>query len=247
MLSDLLQQNLTRFLTHFTYIGLVLFLCATGMGLPCPEDIPLITSGYLCHPKALHLSVDTDGDGIPDAPSARDIAETRRHPNVSLMIIAGMIGVLGGDSIVFFIGRRGLAGSNPIARHLRKVLHSRRRAKVERHFHRHGNLTIIVGRFLPGARSLVFAMAGMSQISYWRFLLLDGLAALVSVTAFVLAGFYFAERITWLLLKINHIKEVLTPIALLCLAGALALYLLHRRLRPVAETVPVREPPVHSS
>src|SRR2546430_1791193 len=97
------------FLTHFTYVALVLVLCAAGMGVPIPEDVPLIFSGYLCNPhySPIHdivVSIDENHDGTPDR------LEYRRHhtPRVGIMIIAGMVGVLGGDSIVFLIGRRGI-------------------------------------------------------------------------------------------------------------------------------------------
>lgn len=144
------QNILTTFLTHFTYVALVLVLVVSGLGVPIPEDIPLVFSGYLCSkehsPIKEVLRYDTNGDGVADAPA--------KVPKLSLMIVAGMVGVLAGDSIVFTIGRRGVHGNNFVARHLRKVLHSKRREKVERHFAKHGNLTVFAGRFMPGFRSI---------------------------------------------------------------------------------------------
>ena len=109
---------LTKFLIHFTYVALMAVLVLSGLGLPVPEDIPLVFSGYLCSPKYSPIAIeddsipmiDTNGDGIPDSP---DPHFHRHHvPHLYLMMVAGMIGVLVGDSIIFSIGRRGLDGNN---------------------------------------------------------------------------------------------------------------------------------------
>jgi membrane protein DedA with SNARE-associated domain len=145
------------------------------------------------------------------------------------MMIAGMIGVLAGDSIVFSIGRKGITGRSFVARHLQKVMHSKRREKVERHFARHGNLTVFTGRFLPGARSIVFAFAGMSRMSYPRFLLIDGLAAAISVPLFVLIGFFFAGNIEHVFHRIDRVKHIVIPIVLVAGAGIAIIWMLRRR------------------
>lgn len=218
------------FLTHFTYLALILVLVIAGLGVPIPEDIPLLFSGYLCNPEhspitQITTSIDTDGDGKPDT-----VVKAGKHvPHIYLMITAGMIGVLLGDSIVFNIGRKGVNGNHFAARHIRKVLHSKRREKVERHFARHGNLTVFVGRFMPGFRSIVFAFAGMSRMSYFRFLLIDGLAALISVPVFIVLGYYFADRFNWLMTTIDRFKEVIFPIVLVLVLGAILLYLIRKR------------------
>ncbi len=214
------------FLTHFTYLALVLVLCAAGMGVPIPEDVPLIFSGYLCK------AVDANHNGIIDS------EEYRITPRLEIMIIAGLVGVLVGDSIVFMIGRRGIDSNNFVARHLRKVMHSKRRLWVERHFSRHGNLTILAGRFMPMLRSLIFGMAGMSRISYLRFILLDGLAALVSVPLFIIVGYHFAYKIDWLFGKIDHIKHILIPCLVVIVAGGILFYYVrkNRLLREAANS-----------
>lgn len=216
--SSWLVAALLGALTHFTYFALIGVLLLAGMGVPIPEDIPLIISGWLCNPEHSPIVVN-----------ALEGAATPTVPNLYLMIAAGMVGVLAGDSIVFSIGRRGIDTNNFVARHLRKVMHSKRREKVERHFARHGNLTVFAGRFMPGFRSIVFAFAGLSRMSYFRFLLIDGLAALVSVPFFVWLGFHFAEDINRVFKAIERVKEFLLPIIVVVAAGAVLLYMVRRR------------------
>ena len=233
MLS-LLQSLLTSFLTHFTYLALAGVLMISGLGLPIPEDIPLITAGYLCHPDESPIAkanaMDVDDDGAPDQPY-------RRVPQLWLMMLSGIVGVLGGDSIVFHIGRKGVHGDNMVCRHIRKVMHSKRRERVEKHFSRHGSLTVFCGRFMPGFRSLIFAFAGMSRMSYPRFLLIDGIATFISVPLFVWLGYHFAANINGLFMRIDQIKHIIMPVAIVLMAGGIALYLVRRRRIVAVENI----------
>ena len=65
------------------------------------------------------------------------------------------------------------------------------------------------------------------RVSYWRFLLLDGLAALVSGTAWILIGRHFGAQIDWLRHFVHHIEHI----ALALLIASLAAWLLARFFR----------------
>ena len=226
---------LTAFLQHFTYFALVAILIAAGLGVPVPEDIPLITAGYLTNKQHSPIGmIDTDNDGRPDTV---DATRQKRVPNMYLMIVAGMIGVLAGDSVVFYIGRQGIDSNNFVAKHLRKVLHSKRRARAERHFARHGHLTVFAGRFMPGFRSLVFAMAGMAKMSYPRFLAIDGMAAAISVPTFIILGHTLANHFPpeVIYAKVDAVKHIVGPIMLVLTIGAISLYIVRRRRRKAEE------------
>jgi membrane protein DedA with SNARE-associated domain len=228
------------FIQTFTYFALILLLIAAGMGVPVPEDIPLVTSGYMANPEHSPIRdtgkmVDTNGDGVADT------LVPRKVPNVYLMMVAGMIGVLCGDSVVYYIGRKGIEGDNFVARHLRKVMTPRRRTWTEKHFSRHGNLTVFCGRFMPGLRSVVFAFAGMARIGYVRFIAIDGLAALISVPTFIWVGYYFADRFTQVLQWIERVKHILVPVVLLATVMAVLLYLVRRKTSRTAVPAPAGE------
>ena len=66
--------------------------------------------------------------------------------------------------------------------------------------HKYGNRILFVARFLPGLRAPIFMTAGISRrVSYWKFLVMDGGAALISVPLWVYAGYYFAHDLDDLL------------------------------------------------
>ena len=226
------------FLTRFTYVALSLLLIGAGCGVPIPEDVPLIFSGYLCNPTQspiAHLTADAApapphnrADG--PAPAGRAAAVPRPTvPQAGIMILFGLAGMIGGDSILWFLGRNGLRGRNFISRHLRKLMHSRRREKVEKYFHKHGNWTLFIGRFFPGLRAVVFALCGLAKMPYWKFVAIDGLAGLLFIPTMIFLGYHFAANINWLFGELAMIKHVIYVVVALAAAGALGVYLLRRR------------------
>src|SRR3982751_5009084 len=88
--SGWLTTLLFAALSHFTYVALASVLILAGLGLPIPEDIPLVLSGYMCNKEFSPINeitrqVDLDGDGIKE-----DVP--RPIPNAYLMVIAGLCG-----------------------------------------------------------------------------------------------------------------------------------------------------------
>ncbi len=229
-------------LTKFTYVALALILVAAGCGVPIPEDVPLIYSGYLCNPHQSPLvklaePAGTKQGGAPPpppagaanpgaAPPAPAIPDT--VPSANIMFLAGMLGIVGGDSILYFIGRYGIDSNNLIARHIRKVLHSKRRDQVEKHFSRHGNLTLFIGRFIPGVRAMIFALCGISKMPYWRFVVVDGLAGLISVPTLIWLGYWQARHINWLFEKVAEVKHVIYAVAAIAIVVGVVVYLMRR-------------------
>ncbi|HXX30413.1 MAG TPA: DedA family protein [Myxococcaceae bacterium] len=144
-------------------------LVACGLGMPLPEDVSLILGGFLVY---------------------------RGSANLMLMVATGFLGILTGDSIIFFAGRR--MGDRARAEHgrfLRRLLTPARRARVEELFSRHGEKIVMAARFMPGVRAVTFFTAGSAGMPYARFICFDGLAALASAPAFVFLGFRFGRQL----------------------------------------------------
>jgi len=136
----------------------VLLLC--GLGLPIPEDIVLIAAGVL-------------GESLG-----------RSWIEVSALMYAG---VLGGDCITFFAGRH-VGGWLLTSRWFQRIVSPDKQAKVAGFFHRYGPMGLFIGRFLPGLRAPIFFTAGSMKVPFWKMLLFDGVAALISVPVFVWLG-----------------------------------------------------------
>jgi membrane protein DedA with SNARE-associated domain len=151
-------------------------LVACGVGVPFPEDVSLIFGGYLVF---------------------------RGSANLPLMVATGFLGILAGDSIIYWAGRRlGDRARTDHGRFLRRLLTPERRARVEALFARHGEKIVMAARFMPGVRAVTFFTAGSAGMPYARFICFDGLAALASAPAFVFLGFRFGRQL-------QHVIELL--------------------------------------
>lgn len=179
-------MELFQFFSEFSgiasYLAVVGTLLICGLGFPIPEDIVLISGGFL----AAH-----NGHGV--------------WP----MVLISLFGILGGDSLAYGMGRRfgiAIALQTP----LRRFLTPGRLDRVDSLFRRHGEKILIAARFMPGVRAVAFFSAGAMRVPYWKFLLFDGLAALFSAPLWVILGYSFgqdvlewAKRSQWVLVGIG--------------------------------------------
>ena len=155
------------YLAEFTYMGIFFVLMLCGLGLPIPEDIPILTSGYLAHLGTI---------------------------NIWAALAVNMAGVLIGDIFIFSLGY--YWGPRAAEHHLfRSLMTPARMEKVERFFARHGKKAIFFGRFLAGLRAPLFLMAGVMRVPAKVFLGMDFLAAGISVPILLFLAYYFGDEI----------------------------------------------------
>ncbi len=188
---DLLTQLVTYFAEH-GYVAVLLALLLCAVGAPLPEDVTLVAGGVIA------------GLG---------------YANVHLMFFLAMFGVLVGDLTMFALGHH--FGARMLRwRLVARVLTPKRYATVQQKFARYGNRLLFTARFLPGMRTAVFITAGLThRVSVWRFLLFDGLAALISVPIWVYLGFAGADNHEWLLKWLHRGQAGLWVILALLLVG----------------------------
>ncbi len=162
----------------YGFVFVVLLLC--GFGLPMPEDVVLVTGGVLAW-------LDSDLEVATFAGMIRD-------RGLLAMALVGLAGILAGDSVIFWAGRR-FGAHVADFRPLRRLVTPAKLERVERLMRRRGNIVVVVARYLPGIRAPTYFTAGHARMPYWEFLLFDGLAALVSAPLWVCLGFWFGNDI----------------------------------------------------
>jgi membrane protein DedA with SNARE-associated domain len=167
MAERLSEGEMGQLITRFTYIAIVGVLLLCGMGLPLPEEVPILTSGVLA--RLGHLS-----------------------PWPALMAV--LFGVMAGDSVMFLLGRRW--GVHLLEHRLSRMLLTReRQAKIAVYFQKYGAWIIFVARFLPGLRAPLFLTAGSLKVSFLTFFAMDGLAALLSIPLSFWVAYFFTDRL----------------------------------------------------
>lgn len=199
---DLLTQLGTG-TPYMPYVVVLGLLLLSGFGLPIPEDIPLILAGYLAY---------------------------HGYADPWVLFPLTFLAVVGADLMVFWLGRR-YGHHVPKLPLMRRFLTEKRLAKTEQLLHRHGGKFMFAVRFLPGLRAPAIFTAGNFKLPYWKFLLYDGGAALLSVPLILGLAYYFAEHLEQVRVWIaNGEKGVIGVIVLSAVGFITAKWWVNRRI-----------------
>jgi len=198
---DLLERLITIFAQN-GYVAVFIALMICGAGLPLPEDVTLVAGGVIA--------------GLGFA-------------NVHVMFGLCMFGVLLGDTAIFTLGHH--YGARMMRwRLVARVLTPARYTMVQEKFDRYGNRVLFFARFLPGMRTTIYVTAGAThRVSTLRFLLIDTLAALISVPFWVYLGFLGANNHEWLMKWMHRGQNSLWLLVGLLLLSLLILWWRQRR------------------
>ncbi|MDY6904502.1 MAG: DedA family protein [Thermodesulfobacteriota bacterium] len=152
---------------NIAYSGIALALIGRGVGVPIPEDIPLLTAGFLCAHQVCQLK---------------------------WMLPVAWFSVITADSLSF-LGGRFFRGQLPRLPIIRIVFSPARMRKAERFYQRHGLKGLLAARFMPGLRTPLFFTAGTARIPFFKFFITDMMTAVISVAVLVGLGWYFPTRL----------------------------------------------------
>jgi membrane protein DedA with SNARE-associated domain len=185
--------------------GLFLFLMVEEAGVPLwflPGDTLVIAAG---------------------AQSGRTPAST------ALILLAAILGVSLGSSVLYAIARR---GGRPLLDRYGRALHldANRVSTVEGWFRRYGVLAIVVGRLIPGFRTPTTLLAGLAGVRYSVFAPATVVAAIVWAALYFFAGAVLEA--TWrsaAATLAGDLDEVAGTVVFLILLGVAAGALYRRR------------------
>jgi len=193
--------DLTNFLMHGSYIGIAAVLLASGFGLPLPEDIPLLVAGLLCYHEKAYLPI---------------------------MLPVVFISIMLGDGVMFYIGRR-YGGNVPKIPIIGRYATKKRMEWAQVHFSEHSGKTLFIARFLPGVRAACFLTAGALHTPYWKFLLFDGMAGLLSIPLWVMAGYFGAQQFEEIRKAAMWVQIVTVAIAIVLVGGFIVWKVVRKR------------------
>jgi len=142
-----------------------------------------------------------------------------------LVLVLGWLGMVLGTSLDYAFGRWGLRALLGRTR-LQERLEPRLR-EAERFLERHGVGALVLAHFIGHVRSFVALTAGASRLPYRRFLLYEGIAALLWNVVFLGIGYTVGENLQ-LLQRVMGGAGLLVFLVLLC---GYVVYRLRRRIR----------------
>lgn len=148
------------------YLVLFGLLFACGLGLPLPEDIPLIIAGFLV---------------------------AKGKMNLAIAAVVAWCGIIGGDCVLYRLGRKFGLGVTRIPFVGKHVTEDRIR-KAEVLFDKYGIWVVAFGRMFAGIRGAMVIAAGTIRYNFIKFVIADGLAAIVSGGLFVWLGHWIGTH-----------------------------------------------------
>jgi membrane protein DedA with SNARE-associated domain len=190
--------RITELSSLSAYLVVFSVLLACGLGFPLPEDVPLIASGYLIWEGTM-----TWGPALA----------------------VTMVGVLLGDTALFYLGRR--IGKQILqGNRTQNLFPPDKVRRVRAYFRKYGDKLVFFARFVAGLRAVVFFMAGAMRMKYSRFIWLDGIAAALSVPLWILMGWllghFLGSEISRILKSMKDIKTAFTVVVVVVLISFLA-------------------------
>ncbi len=189
-----MEAFVIQYITEFTYLGIFAFLMLTVFGFPFPEDAVLLLSGAL----AAH--------GVT---------------KVMLTMYIAYVGVVTGDLILYYIGRR-FGRKIVYHKHFGKVLTEPRLKRAKVWFNKWGDPLVFFGRHFVGFRAQIFLCAGVLKHSAKRVAFWDSLSAFIGVPVMVGLGYLFGKNLPAIRKTVENTHWALTGAAVLVIAVASA-------------------------
>jgi membrane protein DedA with SNARE-associated domain len=188
MLQELLQR--------FTYLGILAALLLGSLGVPIPEEMPIVAAGILSH------------EGLA---------------RWWLALPVCVLGVLAGDVVLYWAGRRW--GERLLGwRVVRHVLTRARAEWLEAAYREHAMKTVAMARHVTGLRAAAFLTAGIARVPFWKFILADAAAAAVSVPLAFGLAYFFTHQINAILADVHRVERWLALAGLVVVASGLVVY-----------------------
>jgi membrane protein DedA with SNARE-associated domain len=195
---------------QFGYFGVALIVFVESFGVPAPGETAIIAGSAYA------------GSG---------------HFNIFLVATVAFFAAVIGDSIGYFIGRR---GGRPLVHRFGKYvrLTPERFDKVEGFMSRQGPKVVVIARFVEGLRQFNGIVAGITGMPFHRFLAWNALGAALWVGVWSTGGYLAGDHIEAIASAISKYIVLAAVIAVLALIG----YVWLRRRRKRAENAGTPEP-----
>jgi membrane protein DedA with SNARE-associated domain len=187
------------------YIGVFTALTISALGVPIPEEVPIITAGVLVG-----------------------------HGDTSvkwwIMLPVCIAGVVLCDILLYLIGR--FYGKRLLEWKWfeRKVISKANQTRITNNFHEYGIVILLVARLMPGVRTPMFLMSGIIHLPFRKFLFADAIYAIPGVNLLFWLSYWFTDQFTEAFQKVENAKPLIMVAVLAAVGGFFAYTLVKRRV-----------------
>lgn len=171
-----LFNTVSAWLHAFGVLAIFLVLFVECFGVPSPDEIILLFSGYL-------ISV--------------------HKFSYPLVIVAAVAGSTAGATGAYFLAR--LGGRKLMLKYFGFIFRTPERLQYwENYFVRRGDIVVLIGRIISGVRAVISYPAGLFEMPYWRFLLYTVLGSLIWALLAVTVGYVLGPHVIQALNATKH-------------------------------------------
>ena len=193
---------MTHLLNSYGLVLLFAVIAAESAGVPLPGETALIAASILASQG--HYSI------------------------VSVIVVAASAAILG-DNAGYWVGRTGgralLDKWGPVKRYADRAI-----PPGERFFEKHGGKTVFIGRFVAVLRVTAAWLAGITQMTWWRFFLWNATGGIVWATGVSLLAYYFGKAAADTVATYGI--YALVAIVVLAVIGFVGMRLIKKRVEP---------------
>lgn len=180
-------MDILRFLQNHGYLTIFFGLLLEYLGLPIPGELILLFFGAFIYWGKLEFWA---------------------------ALGVGLTAVLLGNHMWYFAGRRG--GRRWLRLLCRATLGSAQCiSRTERFFQRYGPASLLFAKLVPGFRTFAVPLAGMTGLSYQRFLLFETAGSLFWLAGSLSLGMVMATQLNRALAHVQHVGSAITVLVLL--------------------------------
>ena len=184
---------------YFSYGGLLVVLLLGSLGLPIPEEVPIVAAGMLSHQQMMRWW---------------------------LALPACIVGVFAGDLILYGAGRHW--GERVIDQPLLGRLLTRARLEqIQAGYRRRGALIVFLARNVMGLRAAAFVGAGVGGLPFWKFAAADGAAIGYGVPLNFGLAYLFSRHLHAVLAEVHRVEGWIA--LLVVVGGSAWIYITLRR------------------
>lgn len=173
-----INSSLVEIIVKLGYFGIFLGMFLESTLIPIPSEAVMIPAG---------------------------MAVAKQQFNFILVVFYGVLGNVLGAVFSYYIA---LWLGKPILLKVGRFfwIKSQTITKIELFFIKYGEITVFVGRLLPGFRHFISIPAGLAKMNIIKFLFYTTLGSTIWTTILVIFGYYFSLHQEYLL---NNIKIVI--------------------------------------
>ncbi len=195
---DSAVSSLITFISEIGYLGIFVGMFLESTPFPLPSELIMVPAG---------------------------IAASHEVMNLYLAIIFGVLGNVAGAIFSYFVAASvGRAILFKVGKYF--FLKASAIIKIENFFNSHGEISIFIGRIIPGVRHLISLPAGVAKMNFPRFCLYTLLGSAIWTTTLTVLGYFIGKNQD--LIK-QYLHFLVIGVMIFCVVLVVVYVVIHKR------------------